>query len=63
MKYNPKSDKTPEWAQIMYKESPDIERVIKAYTDYYKKNKFVKNKHTQYYKKWLRNFSRVIHLL
>ena len=59
MKYNAKSDKTPEWAQIMYKESPDIERVIKAYTDYYKKNKFVKNKHTQYYKRWLRNFSRV----
>ena len=29
-----------------------------AYESYYKKNNLVKNKHTQYYKRWLRNLSR-----
>ena len=28
------------------------------YTDFYKKNELVKNKHTQYYKRWLRGISR-----
>ena len=58
MKYNANSEKLPEWVQLMYADNSDEEAVINAYTDYYKKNKLVKNKHTQYYKRWLRNISR-----
>ena len=42
----------------MYSENNDEGEVIKAYQDFYKKNHFQKNKHTQYYKRWLRNLSR-----
>tara|TARA_B100001250_G_scaffold257425_1_gene221623 strand:- start:1451 stop:4744 length:3294 start_codon:yes stop_codon:yes gene_type:complete len=42
----------------MYADNPDEGEVINAYNDYYKKNELVKNKHTQYYKRWLRSISR-----
>jgi len=58
MKYNANSENLPEWVQLMYAENPDEGEVINAYTDYYKKNELVKDKHTQYYKRWLRNISR-----
>ena len=58
MKYNTKSENLPNWAELMYSESPDEGEVIKLYREYYKTNKFVKNKHTQYYKRWIRNISR-----
>ena len=50
MKYNAKSENLPNWAELMYSENPDEGEVIKLYREYYKINKFVKNKHTQYYK-------------
>ena len=58
MKYNDKSENLPNWAELMYSENPDEGEVIKLYREYYKTNKFVKNKHTQYYKRWIRNISR-----
>ena len=63
MKYNANSENLPEWVQLMYADNPDEGEVINAYTDYYKKNELVKNKHTQYYKRWVRNLSRTTTLL
>ena len=58
MKYNAGSKNLPKWVALMYSENPDEGAVINAYTDYYKKHKLVKNKHTQYYKRWIRSLSR-----
>ncbi|MEM7105145.1 MAG: LamG-like jellyroll fold domain-containing protein [Bacteroidota bacterium] len=52
-----KSD-IPTWIQLMYSDDPDPEQVISAYNNYYQQNEFVKNGHTQYYKRWLRALSR-----
>ena len=49
---------TPEWVSLMYAEDPDIGEVVKAFKDYYSIYPFEKNKHTQYYKRWIRNISR-----
>lgn len=60
MKYSSAVNPTiPHWAQLMYTESPDPEQVVKEYKAYYKIHTFVKNQHTQYYKRWLRSFSRI----
>ncbi len=58
MKYNTQSENLPNWAELMYSENPDEGEVINLYREYYKRNEFVKNKHTQYYKRWVRNISR-----
>ena len=58
MKYNSDIEKQPEWIQLMYAENPDAGAVVDAYTNYYKKNELVKNKYTQYYKRWIRSISR-----
>tara|TARA_B110000196_G_scaffold88330_1_gene76640 strand:+ start:309 stop:3716 length:3408 start_codon:yes stop_codon:yes gene_type:complete len=58
MKYNANAENLPHWVQLMYAENPDEGAVIAAYRNYYKNNKLVKNKHTQYYKRWVRNLSR-----
>ncbi len=58
MKYNSENENIPHWAELMYSENPDEGEVIKLYRAYYKTNKLVKNKHTQYYKRWVRNISR-----
>ena len=58
MKYNSNAENLPIWVQLMYDDNADEGQVINAYTDYYKKNKLVKNKHTQYYKRWLRSITR-----
>jgi len=58
MKYNANAENLPNWVQLMYGENPDAGEVITAYKSYYKTNKLVKNKHTQYYKRWVRNLSR-----
>ena len=61
MKYNANSENLPHWVQLMYAENPNPGEIIAAYRDYYKNNKLVKNKHTQYYKRWVRNLSRISH--
>ena len=58
MQYNYNSNNLPKWVQLMYSNDVDEGVVIEAYTNFYKSNKFVKNKHTQYYKRWLRSLSR-----
>lgn len=42
----------PEWAKLMYSESPNIYKVDQLYTIYYKSNAYKKSYHTQYYKRW-----------
>jgi len=54
------SDDIPEWAKEMYKANPDDGRVVDLYQAYYKNNKFVKNEHTQYFKRWMRDISRKV---
>ncbi len=57
-KYNSKNQELPDWVQMMYSEDADIGKVIEAYEAYYKSNPFIKNGHTQYYKRWLRSIKR-----
>ncbi|MGB0840586.1 MAG: WD40/YVTN/BNR-like repeat-containing protein, partial [Chitinophagales bacterium] len=54
----PSDKNSPVWTQLMYAEDADVDAVVNAYTAYYKTHKFVKNSHTQYYKRWLRSISR-----
>lgn len=42
-----------EWIEKMYAASPDPGIVMALYNDYYSKHAFVKNQHTQYYKRWI----------
>ncbi len=58
MQYNTNTEGLPNWVQLIYAENPDEGAVIQAYRSYYKSHKLVKNKHTQYYKRWVRNLSR-----
>ena len=58
MRYAQSSDDNPQWIQLMYAESPDAGLITEAYQAYYKTHPFVKNKHTQYYKRWQRSISR-----
>ncbi len=48
----------PNWVQLMYEKEANVEKVIDAYETYYRTHSFVKNGHTQYYKRWLRSLSR-----
>ena len=52
------SENDPNWIKMLYSENLDPEKLIKSYTKFYKENEFRKNQHTQYYKRWLRSFSR-----
>lgn len=44
----------PAWVQLLYSPSPKVWDVDNAYRDYYRSHPFVKNYHTQYYKRWRR---------
>ena len=59
-KYDQNSNTLPYWVQEMYSTNPDPGKIELLYEDYYKKYPFVKNKHTQYYKRWKRFLSREI---
>jgi photosystem II stability/assembly factor-like uncharacterized protein/PKD repeat protein len=54
------TDEDPEWVKEMYANNPNPDRVIKLYEAYYIQNEFVKNQHTQYYKRWLRSIAREV---
>jgi PKD repeat protein len=58
MKYGGDMTDLPRWAVEMYKENADPGLVIQLYESYYQSHPFVKNFHTQYYKRWLRNIGR-----
>jgi hypothetical protein len=57
---SPNDPSLPDWAKMMYSADPNVGEVVKAYESYYKTNPFVKNEHTQYYKRWLRNTKEVV---
>ena len=59
-RYDSNKSNLPIWVNEMYKTNPDPAKVESLYKDYYNKNEFVKNKHTQYYKRWLRYISRKV---
>ena len=46
--------KSPEWAQLMYAENPNVFEVDKAFRAYFEEHEFEKSYHTQYYKRWRR---------
>ena len=52
------SENAPNWIKTMYSDNPDPGELIDSYDEFYKTNEFKKNQHTQYYKRWLRSFSR-----
>jgi PKD repeat protein len=49
----------PDWVREMYREGADIGAVHAAYRSFFEKNPFRKNSHTQYFKRWLRAYSRL----
>ena len=56
--YRKEATNLPDWVQLMYQDQAKVELVIDAYEAYYQTHPFVKNGHTQYYKRWLRSISR-----
>ncbi|MBK7383504.1 MAG: PKD domain-containing protein [Flavobacteriales bacterium] len=50
----------PQWAQLMYAPDPDPGAVQAAYTAYYATHPFVKNMHTQFFKRWKREIGHAI---
>ena len=58
VRYANSTDENPRWIQLMYSDIPDAGKITEAYTKYYQTHPFVKNKHTQYYKRWQRSISR-----
>lgn len=44
----------PHWVQLMYESDMNLDQVLAAFDDYYQNNAFVKNEHTQYLKRLLR---------
>jgi hypothetical protein len=58
-KYSSESRANPiEWINLLYSDNADAGKVIDAYNLYYSKNEFVKNEHTQYFKRWLKSITR-----
>ncbi len=59
--YNPLlTEEVPAWVTAMYKTDADPGAVMKLYDAYYKNNPFVKNQHTQYYKRWISGLSKMV---
>ena len=54
LRYNNDIVALPQWVQLMYSENPDPGAVAAAYAAYYSTHPFVKNNHTQYFKRWKR---------
>lgn len=52
------SPHVPHWAQLMYQANADLAEVQQAFESYYQSHPFVKNQHTQYYKRWQRQLAR-----
>ena len=53
-RYDANAAALPQWVQMMYSANPDPGVVQAAYTAYYSSHPFVKNSHTQYFKRWKR---------
>lgn len=50
----------PDWVREMYVEHPDPSRVKALYESYYRSEPFIKDGHTQYYKRWMRSIARAL---
>ena len=50
----------PLWTRMMYDKTANVGEVINQYQTYYATNPFIKNEHTQYYKRWIRNIKEVV---
>lgn len=50
----------PLWAKLMYENDTNIAYIDRLYHDYCGKNKFEKNSHYMYYKKWRRSIERYV---
>ena len=61
-KYDKEDPTLPQWVKEMYSENSYPGKIELLYKNYYQTNKFVKTKHTQYYKRWKRLLSREISL-
>lgn len=54
----PTNSSSPDWIVMMYASDVNPGEVIKAHDLYFKSHSKAKNEHTQYYKRWIRSFSR-----
>ena len=54
LRYVASSEALPGWVRSMYTDDPDPGAVQAAYDAYYATHPFVKNSHTQYFKRWKR---------
>ena len=45
---------TPSWARLMYENPQSVDQIRAGYEEWRKENPDVKNQHSQYYKRWLR---------
>ncbi len=52
------TEEAPLWVTKMYASNPDPGEVMRLYNEYYATNDFVKNQHTQYYKRWISGLSK-----
>jgi hypothetical protein len=50
---NSTDNSLPAWAKEMYKPNPNLLLVKQLFESYYQTHPFVKNEHTQYYKRWV----------
>ena len=53
-------ESTPLWIIKMYEADPDPGIVMKLYIEYYRNHPFVKNEHTQYYKRWISGLGKIV---
>ena len=53
-------ESTPLWITLMYEADPDPGIVMKLYIEYYRNHPFVKNEHTQYYKRWISGLGKIV---
>jgi hypothetical protein len=53
-------DNDPEWIKEMYSDSPNLKLAKAGYKNHYQTHEFVKNQHTQYYKRFLRKYEQFI---
>lgn len=59
--YSLRKDETaPEWVAKMYEPNADPGEVMRLYEAWYDTHPFVKNEHTQYYKRWLSGITKRI---
>ena len=47
------NEENPLWIERMYSPNADPGEVLRLYIEYYRTHPFVKNEHTQYYKRWI----------